>query len=115
VSNNRKRNVHLHVLVTPEEMETIRERMAEAGVSNTGAYVRKMVLNGYNLNVDLSPVQELVSLQRKCSNNLNQIATRVNTYGSINQQQINTIQSDYTALWKPLSELLNQLATLVEL
>jgi len=96
-------------------MGTIKERMAEAGVSNAGAYVRKMVLNGYILNVDLSPVQDLVSLQRKCSNNLNQIATRVNTYGSINQQQINTIQNDYTSLWKPLSELLKQLAALVEL
>ena len=38
---NRKRNLHLHVMVTAEEMEQIRSRMAEAGISNTGAYVRK--------------------------------------------------------------------------
>ena len=28
---NRKRNVHLHVMVTPDELAAIHERMAEAG------------------------------------------------------------------------------------
>ena len=46
---NRKRNVHLHVMVTPDELAAIHERMAEAGISNAGAYVRKMALNGYIL------------------------------------------------------------------
>ena len=41
---NRKRNVHLHVMVTPDELAAIHERMAEAGISNAGAYVRKMAL-----------------------------------------------------------------------
>ena len=43
----RKRNVHLHVMVTEDELTAIHARMAEAGISNTGAYVRKMALNGY--------------------------------------------------------------------
>ena len=60
-------------MVSEEELALIRERMAEAGVRNLGAYVRKMALNGYVLHVDLSPVRELVSLQRRCSNNLNQV------------------------------------------
>ena len=111
----RKRNVHLHVLVTPEELELIRGRMAEAGVTNTGAYIRKLALNGYILHVDLSPVRELVSLQRRCSNNLNQVATSVNTYGGIYPQEIKTLQNDYAALWKPLSDLLKQLAAVVEM
>ena len=71
---NRKRNVHLHVMVTPDELAAIHERMAEAGISNAGAYVRKMALSGYILHIDLAPVKELISLQRRCSNNLNQVA-----------------------------------------
>ena len=61
---NRKRNVHLHVMVTPDELAAIHERMAEAGISNAGAYVRKMALNGYILHIDLAPVKELISLQQ---------------------------------------------------
>ena len=49
-------------------------RMAEAGISNMGAYMRKMALNGYVLHVDLSDIRELVALQRRCANNLNQVA-----------------------------------------
>ena len=88
MSENRKRSVHLHVMVTPEELELIKSRMAEAGITNTGAYVRKMALNGYVLHVDLSPVRELVSLQRYCSNNLNQVAKIANTHVSIQQSDI---------------------------
>ena len=52
-------------MVTREELGAIRERMAEAGVTNASAFVRKMALDGYVLNVDLAPVRELVSLQRR--------------------------------------------------
>lgn len=50
----RKRDIHLHLMVTPDEQEQIRERMAEAGIQNAGAYLRKMALNGYILHVDLA-------------------------------------------------------------
>lgn len=98
-----------------EELALIRERMAEAGVRNLGAYVRKMALNGYVLHVDLSPVRELVSLQRRCSNNLNQVAIQANTYGGIYPEEIKALQRDYETLWEPLSDLLKKLSAVVEL
>ena len=94
----RKRNVHLHVMVTEDELAAIHARMAEAGISNTGAYVRKMALNGYILHVDLAPVKELVSLQRRCSNNLNQVAVHANTYG-VYPEEIDGLRRDYEKLW----------------
>ncbi len=115
MSAKRKRSVHLHVMVTPDELELIRGRMAEAGIRNAGAYMRKMALNGYVLHIDLSPVRELVSLQRRCSNNLNQIAVGVNTYGGIYTQEIKALQNDYASLWGPLSDLLKKLSEVVEL
>ena len=95
MSRNRRRPIHLHVMVSEEELTLIRERMAEAGVQNMGAFVRKMALNGYVLHVDLGPVRELVSLQRRCSNNLNQVAIQVNTYGGVYSQDIALLQKDY--------------------
>ena len=41
---NRKRNVHLHIMVTPDELADGR-----SGISNAGAYVRKIALNEYIL------------------------------------------------------------------
>ena len=100
-------------MVSEEEQALIRERMAEAGIRNMGAYMRKMALNGYVLHVDLSPVRELVSLQRRCSNNLNQVAIQANTYGGIYPEEIAALQRDYAALWGPLSDLLERLSAVV--
>ena len=115
MTKKRRRPVHLHVMVSEEEQALIRERMAEAGIRNMGAYMRKMALNGYVLHVDLSPVRELVSLQRRCSNNLNQVAIQANTYGGIYPEEIAALQRDYAALWGPLSDLLERLSAVVVL
>ena len=123
MTKKRRRPIHLHVMVSEEEQELIRERMAEAGIRNMGAYMRKMALNGYVLHVDLSPVRELVSLQRRCSNNLNQVAIQANlnqvaiqanTYGGIYPEEIKSLQRDYEKLWGPLSDLLKKLSAIVE-
>ena len=115
MTKQRRRPIHLHVMVSEEEQTLIQERMAEAGVRNMGAYMRKMALNGYVLHVDLEPVRELVSLQRRCSNNLNQVATHANTYGGIYPEEITALQRDYEKLWSPLSDLLKKLSAVVEL
>ena len=98
----------------PDELELIRERMAEAGIQNMSAYMRKMALNGYVLHVDLSDIRELVALQRRCANNLNQVAIHANTYG-IYPSEITALQKDYADLWEPLSELLKKLSMIVSL
>jgi len=115
VSDKRKRGIALYIRVSEEEHDIIRQRMEEAGITNMNAYVRKMAMTGYVLNVDLSPVRELVSLQRRCSNNLNQVARNVNTYGGIYPGEIKSLQNDYAALWGPLSDLLKKLAEIVKL
>ena len=114
VRKKRRRCVHLNVMVTPEERVLIHERMAEAGIQNMGAYMRKMALNGYVLHVDLADVRELVSLQRRCANNLNQVAIHANTYG-IYPSEIAALQKDYADLWRPLSDLIKKLSEVVEM
>ena len=110
----RRRNIPLYVMVSPEELEQLHARMDEAGVRNMSAFVRKMALNGYILHVDLSPVRELVSLQRRCSNNLNQVAIHANTYG-VYPDEIAGLQQDYTELWERMNDILKQLSAIVEL
>lgn len=114
MTKKRVRCMPINVWVRPDEMEVIQGRMAEAGISNLSAYVRKMTLNGYVLHVDLSDIRELVALQRRCANNLNQVAVHANTYG-IYPSEIAALQKDYADLWEPLSELLKKLSAVVSL
>ena len=59
--------------------------MKQTGIRSIGVYLRKMSLEGYCIQLDLSDVKEVVRLLRICSNNLNQYAKKANETGSIYQ------------------------------
>lgn len=99
-------------MVTADELTQIQRRMAEAGITNAGAYMRKMALNGYILHVDLDPVKEMVSLQRRCANNLNQVAVHANTFG-VYPEEIAGLQRDYEKLWGRVADVLTELSVIV--
>lgn len=108
----RERNQEIHVLLLPEEMERIKQKMAELGIINRSAYVRKMALDGYCINLDLTDMKEMVSLLRRCSNNLNQYAKRANESGSIYAEDIRDLQVRQSEIWEIAKEMLARLATL---
>lgn len=108
----RERNQEIHVLLLPEEMERIEQKMAELGIINRSAYVRKMALDGYCINLDLSDMKEMVSLLRRCSNNLNQYAKRANESGSIYAEDIQDLQVRQSEIWEIAKEMLARLATI---
>ena len=113
MTKKRRRPINLHVMVSEEEQALIRERMAEAGIRNMGAYMRKMALNGYVLHVDLSPVRELVSLQRRCSNKLNKEAIQANTYGGKYSQENKKPPKGDEKGWGALSEPLEKMSAIL--
>lgn len=107
---NRKRDIHFHFCVSGEEAALIRGRMAELGVTSMGAYFRKMAIDGYHINIDLSDVRALVSLLRRCSNNLNQIAKRANETRNIYEADIEDLRRQYDTLWDAANGILSGLA-----
>lgn len=108
----RERNQEIHVLLLPEEMERIKQKMAELGIINRSAYVRKMALDGYCINLDLTDMKEMVSLLRRCSNNLNQYAKRANETRSIYAEDIGDLQARQSEIWEIAKEMLARLATI---
>lgn len=108
----RERNQEIHVLLLPEEMERIKQKMDELGIINRSAYVRKMALDGYCINLNLTDMKEMVSLLRRCSNNLNQYAKRANESGSIYAEDIRDLQMRQSEIWEIAKEMLARLATI---
>ena len=107
-----KRDKRIHFLVSKEEEEQIHARMELIGVKNRNAYLRKMALNGYCINLDLRDVKELVSLLRRCSNNLNQYAKRANETVSIYQDDIKDVQERLDEVWDAAKEMLVHLSSI---
>ena len=107
-----KRDQDVHFLASKEEVARIHQKMDEIGVKSMGAYLRKMALDGYCINLDLRDVKELVSLLRRCSNNLNQYAKRANETGSIYEADINDLQVRLEEIWTDMKEVLVRLASI---
>ena len=110
-----KRSVRVEFVLTEAEAALIKERMAELGITNLSAYLRKMAVDGYIIHLDMGDIQEMIRLLRICSNNLNQVAIQANTYGGIYPEEIKALQRDYEKLWRPLSDLLEKLSAIVRL
>ena len=86
--------------------------MAQLGIHNQRAYLRKMAVDGYAVQVDMSDFNALVSLLRNCSNNLNQIAKRVNSTGNLYEEDVADLRERYGELWGAVSTVLRKLDNL---
>ena len=106
------KRIRIYTKVTPEELAQIREKMSEMDVRNRSAYLRKMAIDGYCVNMDFSDIKELVFLLRRCSNNLNQYAKKANETGSIYQEDIHDLQARLDEIWESAKEIMARLATI---
>ena len=109
---SRKRNVKLEFWVSPDEKEQIEQKMAELGTENLSAYLRKMAIDGRILKLDLPELRELLSLMRRHSGSLNQIAKRVNSTGRVYSADLEDIQMSQAKLWRTVRDLVLSLAKL---
>ena len=55
--NNRKRNAQIKFRVTKEERTLIEEKIKQMTTSNMEAYLRKMAIDGYIIQVDHSNIE----------------------------------------------------------
>ena len=90
----------------------IEEKMMQVGTSNMEAYLRKMSIDGYILKLDLPELKELISLLRRCSNNLNQISKRMNQTGRLYGEDMDDIFRNQEHLWQAVNEILVKLSAL---
>ena len=108
----RKRNIVIRFRVTPEEREMIESKMAQFGTSNMAAYLRKISIDGYVVRLDLPELREMVSLLRRSSNNLNQIAKRVNETSRIYDADIDCLKANQEKIWSAANGILTRLANI---
>ena len=84
--------------------------MKAAGDVNQGAYIRKMILDGYIVNLDIPELKEIIRLLSITSNNVNQMARRLNADGSIYQQDIREVEAQLEQNYKMLRRLITNLS-----
>ena len=107
---NRVRKVQLNFRVAEREKQLIEERMQEIGTTNREAYLRKIAIDGILVKLEVPELKEIVSLMRRTSNNINQIARRLNETGRIYEVDITDVQNQQEQLWDMLNSLITKIS-----
>ena len=107
-----KKSVRVEFVISEQEADLIKERMAELGITNLSAYLRKMAIDGYIIHLDMSDIQEMIRLLRICSNNLNQYARRANETGSVYAADVEDLRARLDNLWDGMDKLLRGFANI---
>ena len=91
---NRVRPIRKEICLTEQEDQIIKSKMAELGTHNFGSYARKMLIDGYIINVDYTELRKLCVAVSKIGSNINQIAYRMKTTGNFYAEDIAELHAD---------------------
>ena len=108
----RKRPERIVFYVTPEEKELIHAKMDQLGTDNMGAYLRKIAIDGYVVNLDLPELRELTMLLRRSSANLNQLIKRVHETARIYDADLESLRAEFDKLLDAARVILSKLAAI---
>ena len=108
-----ERSKYIHIRVTPEELERIKERMEETGITSMTAYLLRMALHGFVIVMDLSDLKEILRLLQISGNNLNQYAKKASEAGSIYREDIEELKSNQKEILQEMRKMLDKLTAIM--
>lgn len=109
---DQERKIPLQFYVSEQERELIQAKMELYGTGNMSAYLRKIAIDGYVVNLELPELAEMVSLLRRSSNNLNQLTKRVHETSRFYDADLEDLRRDYDGLWDAAQKILSSLAAI---
>ena len=113
VRKHGNRDQRIELLLSNEELNLLEAKMAQAGIENMSAFLRKMALDGYVIILDLPELREMVSLLRRSSNNLNQLTKRVHETNRFYDKDLEELQRSQEQLWDAAQVIVKKLSDLL--
>lgn len=108
----RSRDKMITFWVTEDELAKINTNMEKLGTSNLSAYLRKMAITGLIIQLDIPELKQIVSLMRRTSANINQMAKHINQGDTVAVQQVDGLHEQQEEIWAGIRGVLQQLSTL---
>ncbi len=104
---DRTRKIPLQFYVTENELALIEEKMKLLGTENKSAYLRKMAIDGYIINVDYAVIKENTGQLQRIGNNVNQIVKRMNQTGSLYMDDVAEVKELLKKIWHTQRSILS--------
>ena len=80
--------------------------MAQTHIRNLSAYIRKMCIDGYVVNLDMKQLDEVSKLLCITANNVNQLARRVNSGGQAYREDVAEVSAQLAGIREQFGNLL---------
>lgn len=112
MSGKNRRDKTVLFRVSPKEYDLMQQKAELSGIVSLSAYIRKMAIDGYVIKLELPELREMISLLRRSSNNLNQVARRVNSTSRIYAEDMEDMLRQQQELWQCANAILQKLAAI---
>ena len=96
------RNIILNLRVNKEEAEWIEQKFQNSGMKSKSDFIRMMIFQGQIIKVSDDFVSDFRRKYTSISNNINQIALRLNASGNIYAEDIAEIKNGVNEIWQQL-------------
>lgn len=90
----------------------IQQKQSQMGATTLSAYLRKITIDGYVVNLDIPELKEMVSLLRYSSNNLNQLTKRVHETGRVYDADLEDLNRKLDQIWQCADGIIRTIAKL---
>ena len=84
----RKRDKQLKIWVSQEELDMIHEKMADFGTRHMGAFIRKLVIDGYVIKLEIPELKEILHQLGPIGNNVNQLAAQAHSLHFVDPKKL---------------------------
>lgn len=107
---NKTRPIRIQFRVTPEELRMIEQKQAESKIISREVFLRKLVLEGQILMLDIQEMREISALLGRCAGSLNQIAKRVNITGRLYENDLKETKTCLDQITEMIRQVYQQLS-----
>ena len=101
---NRTRPIRIEFRVSDNEHRLIKNKMAQLGTRNMGAYLRKMAIDGYIIKVDYTEQKKLAAAVSRAAANINHICRRINQTGHFYADDVADLKARQAEIWQLLKQ-----------
>ena len=107
--SNKTRPIRIQFHVSQEELDAIEQKRSESRITGREAFMRKLVLEGRVLILDVPEIRQMSALMGRCAGSLNQIAKRVNSTGRLYSGELSETKAALEQLTEEMRKVYQQL------
>lgn len=107
--SNKSRPLRIQFHVNQEELDIIEQKRTASRMTGREAFMRKLVLEGRVLVLDVPEIRQMSALMGRCAGSLNQIAKRVNSTGRLYSGELSETKAALEQLTEEMRKVYQQL------